>query len=217
MALQLVIGCAAAVLVLCQSVSADAEQSNQERVEVEVLDRNGDPVPDVLVMLDTNDHSIPEEPFVMDQRGMQFEPYVLVIPRGASVTFPNSDPVAHHVYSFTKPNNFVLPLYKGEAPEPTLFEHEGVVVLGCNIHDHMVGYIVVTHQKVFAWTDENGRASIGPVKPEIAQNIRIWSPRIKLNKEKTISLVGEDRSVQFKLSKRLRSASRPQAPESIYE
>ena len=191
--------------------------SAEQTVEVEVLDRAGKPVPNVLVMLDSHESPIPDEPFVMDQVGMQFEPYVLVVPKGASVTFPNSDPVAHHVYSFTKPNNFVLPLYKGDAPQPVHFNHEGVVVLGCNIHDHMVGYIVVTDKKVSAWTDKNGKVSIGPVDADIPQNIRIWSPRIKASKEKTIALVTDEPSIQFSLKKRLRTAKRPQPPVSIYE
>ena len=66
---------------------------------------------------------------VMDQRDMQFVPHLLVVQTGTSVEFPNSDTVAHHVYSFSNPNKFMLPMYKGDQHPPVTFEHSGVVSL----------------------------------------------------------------------------------------
>ena len=43
---------------------------------------------------------------VMDQRARQFAPTVLPIQQGTEVSFPNTDDVRHHVYSFSFPNNF---------------------------------------------------------------------------------------------------------------
>ena len=64
----------------------------------------------------------------------QFVPHMLVVQTGTSIEFPNSDVVGHHVYSFSKPNNFVLPLYTGDSHAPVTFDHDGVVMLGCNIN-----------------------------------------------------------------------------------
>ena len=80
---------------------------------------------------------------VMDQVDSQFVPHILLVQKGTSIEFPNSDVVAHHVYSFSKPNHFVLPLYKGVAHQPVTFSNDGVVTIGCNIHDEMLAYIVV--------------------------------------------------------------------------
>ena len=80
---------------------------------------------------------------VMDQVASQFEPRVLVVPKGSRVRFPNSDRIRHQVYSFSPAKRFELPLYTGTPPNPVVFENTGVVTLGCNIHDWMKGYIVV--------------------------------------------------------------------------
>ncbi len=77
----------------------------------------------------------------MDQQGHQFVPHLLVVQAGTEVTFPNSDNVSHHVYSFSPTKPFELPLYKGDVYPPVTFEKAGIVVVGCNIHDSMLGYI----------------------------------------------------------------------------
>lgn len=80
---------------------------------------------------------------VMDQRGRQFAPTLLVVPVGSTVAFPNSDDIRHHVYSFSAARRFELPLYAGGNAEPVEFPEAGVVVLGCNIHDWMQAHILV--------------------------------------------------------------------------
>jgi len=116
--------------------------------------------------------------YVMDQRDKQFTPYVLPVPPGSPVSFPNSDDIRHHVYSFSPAKPFELRLYKGEPANPIVFDRPGVVVLGCNIHDGMVGYIYVAESTLFSKTDEDGSATIdidyqGPVE------IAVWHPRLK--------------------------------------
>ena len=129
-----------------------------EMIEVNVVDADRVPVPEVVVFIEQNGAGVRRaapETAVMDQRDMEFVPHVLVVQKGASVLFPNSDTVGHHVYSFSKPNNFVLPLYTGDPHDAVIFEHDGVVMLGCNIHDHMLAYIVVVDTDVFEVTDES--------------------------------------------------------------
>ena len=151
-------------------------------IEVRVLGPDGAPVPDVAVFL-ANDvqgaASATGKRATMDQVDTEFVPHILIIATGTAVEFPNSDIVAHHVYSFSKPNNFVLPLYKGDAHAPVTFEHEGVVTLGCNIHDGMLGYIVVVDTTVFGMTDAAGRARLQIATHAEEPVVRIWSPRIR--------------------------------------
>ena len=179
-------------------------------VDVSVFDRDGGQVADVVVYaLRLDGNTTPPEPdknAVMDQIDMQFVPHVLVVQTGTAVKFPNSDSVAHHVYSFSHPNKFVLPMYKGEQHPPVRFEHSGVVSLGCNIHDHMLGYILVVDSMIFARTDENGQVSLSLDKPE-EYAIAIWSPRIRdkaefLSKKVTVSDASRV-SVTFSLTKKL--------------
>ena len=151
-------------------------------VDVFVVDRDGQYVADVAIYalrLDRqNDLPAPTESAIMDQIDRQFVPHLLVVQTMTPVEFPNSDSVAHHVYSFSHPNKFILPMYKGDQHPPVAFEHSGVVTLGCNIHDHMLGYILVVDSTAFTKTDENGHASLSLENPE-EYSINIWSPRIR--------------------------------------
>ena len=90
----------------------------------------------------------------MDQRGSQFVPHVLPVQAGTSVTFPNSDQIRHQVYSFSASKRFELPLYAGTSASPIRFDQPGIVVLGCNIHDWMIGYVVVLDTPYFGKTGE---------------------------------------------------------------
>lgn len=179
---------------------------------VRVLDPDGAPVPDVVVFVReigvaVNAADEPDDA-IMDQRDASFVPHILVVQKGAAVEFPNSDIIAHHVYSFSRPNNFVLPLYKGILPEPIVFENDGVVTLGCNIHDDMLGYIIIVDTKVFGTTDEAGGALVNVDDSATGYEVRIWSPRIRDSKEPVlISLPGIPTDVvTFKLQKSLRIA-----------
>jgi plastocyanin len=179
-------------------------------IEVRVVDPDGKPVPEVAVFI--KQAGVPPAPdrvpasAVMDQRDVRFVPHVLVVEEGAQVEFPNSDVIAHHVYSFSKPNNFVLPLYKGLPPKPVHFMHDGVVTLGCNIHDGMLGYIVVVETDVFGITDTRGLVSLSVDDDASNYEINIWSPRIRDTKGALVqSLTGiPGGEVRFELSKSLR-------------
>jgi plastocyanin len=100
--------------------------------------------------------SAPRRSAVMDQIDKQFVPHVLPIAVGTEVRFPNHDQIHHHVYSFSRVKSFDLPLSKGAEAEPVLFDTPGVVKVGCNIHDWMMGVILVVPSPVFTTTDDGG-------------------------------------------------------------
>ena len=100
-----------------------------------------------------NSRRRPPPKAVIDQHHEQFVPRVLIVQRGTEVSFPNTDRVQHHVYSFSQTKQFELPLYRGNEHPPVMFDHAGVAVLGCNIHDHMVGYVLVVDSSHFGFTD----------------------------------------------------------------
>src|SRR5471030_1705563 len=80
-------------------------------------------------------------PYRMAQQNLQFDPFVLIVPVGAVVSFPNRDSVRHQVYSFSPPHPFELRLYGKDETRTVRFDKPGVVALGCNIHDNMVAFI----------------------------------------------------------------------------
>lgn len=91
-------------------------------------------------------------------------------------SFPNSDNIRHHVYSFSLAKRFELRLYQGTPSEPVLFDKPGVVVLGCNIHDWMVGYVYVTNDPWFAVSDAQGKLNLEQL-PAGTYTVSLWHPQ----------------------------------------
>jgi hypothetical protein len=110
---------------------------------------------------------------LMDQRNLRFVPDVLIVQTGTAVTFPNSDQVRHHVYSFSTAKKFELSLYAGKPSAPVVFDHPGLVTLGCNIHDNMLGYVWVTDSPWYGRTDREGRLVLRDL-PAGEYNVRVW-------------------------------------------
>ncbi|TMP07899.1 methylamine utilization protein [Pseudoalteromonas sp. S3178] len=111
---------------------------------------------------------------VMDQVHKQFLPELLVVQQGQQVNFPNSDNIRHHVYSFSQAKPFQLRLYSGQPKEPITFNQQGVVVLGCNIHDSMVGYIYVASSESVYKSDKKGMVSL--TLGTLPAQVSVWHP-----------------------------------------
>ncbi|MCH4810363.1 Cupredoxin [Vreelandella neptunia] len=111
------------------------------------------------------------------QRDAAFHPNVLTVPTGSYVAFPNQDTTRHHVYSFSPAKIFDLNLYLQETPPPVHFDQAGVVVLGCNIHDHMQAFIVVSNAPYAASTGVEGTLTL-PALPPGQHRVRVWHPRL---------------------------------------
>lgn len=151
-------------------------------VQVDVRDGAGQPVSGAVVFLESTEAQRAARPLQgveMAQEKKQFVPGVLVVTTGTEVHFPNRDAVRHHVYSFSPAKKFELKLYKGTPANPVLFDRPGVVVLGCNIHDQMVGWILVVDTPYFAQSgmpgQPAGQAVLGDVPPGTYQ-LRTWHP-----------------------------------------
>lgn len=150
-------------------------------LEVTVRDDAGRPLKDAVVMLESPAASRAVRPLdsaAISQRGKAFVPTVLVVPRGTPVSFPNEDTVRHHVYSFSEPKRFELKLYIGTPPTPVVFDRAGVVVLGCNIHDDMLAWVVVTDTPHYGRTDAEGKVTMSQL-PAGDFQLRVWHQRVK--------------------------------------
>ena len=199
-----------AMVLLLSAMSCAAVQA--DTIDVVVVDPDGAPVPEVVVFVEqggTRKQRAAPASAVMDQRDKQFVPHILIVEQGAAVLFPNSDTIGHHVYSFSKPNNFVLPLYTGDPHDAVIFDHDGVVMLGCNIHDHMLGYIVVVDTDIFGTTDTSGSVSLDVSGSAESYVVNIWSPRIRDKKQNLKKIVSSSSPTKteltFALKKKLRT------------
>lgn len=146
---------------------------------VTVTDPGGKPVPSAVVSFDPASGGAPSDKggaYVMAQKSIRFAPYVLAVPVGATVDFPNQDRVNHHVYSFSPVQPFQFPLYGPGKKRSLRFDHPGTVALACNIHDSMSAYVRVVDAPYFATTDEQGRVTLDvPAGPG---TLSVWQPQL---------------------------------------
>src|SRR5690349_2360819 len=139
---------------------------------VRVVDASGRPVRDAVVTLKPAGNATRAPRlggrFVVSQKDLKFQPFMTIVPVGANVSFPNLDPTKHHVYSFSPAKRFELKLFAKDQSRTVHFDKAGVVALGCNIHDQMSAFIVVTDSAWTARTNAQGLASFdapaGPVR-----------------------------------------------------
>ena len=161
-------------LLCCSRIAAAAD------LTVMVKTAAGRPVKDVVVTVHPVEAAPSQAirfpwPLQMDQRDLQFDPFVLVAPVGGQVTFPNRDGVRHHVYSFSPAKRFEIKLYGRDEARSVRFEKAGVVALGCNIHDSMVAFIKVVDTPYAAKSDSSGAVSFRGL-PAGAAVVRVWHP-----------------------------------------
>src|SRR5690606_24430689 len=136
-----------------------APQVMAAELNIKLVDRQQQAIADTVVELIPSvmpDKAMPVGHYEMSQKNRTFIPFVLAVPRGAKVDFPNLDRTRHHVYSFSEAKPFELKLYVGQAEAPILFDKPGLVALGCNIHDYMQAFIYVADSPIVAVTDEKG-------------------------------------------------------------
>jgi len=153
----------------------------------------------------------------MVQVNRQFTPFILPVPTNVPVEFPNRDNTAHHVYSFSEAGSFELPLYKGDAPEPIIFSKSGVVPLGCNIHDWMIGYIYVVGSPWYTQL-ENNRGSFHGL-PQGTWEISLWHPSLEgqVMPSWQVSVDGSQAAQTLALEYPFVAVTQPEAPAERFD
>jgi hypothetical protein len=150
----------------------------------------GEPVKDAVVTLKPPGGGLSAPikfawPYAVAQQNIQFNPFVLIVPVGSSVSFPNKDNVRHHVYSFSPVKKFELKLYGNDESRSVVFDKAGVVPLGCNIHDQMIAYVVVVDTPFAAKTGADGVAVIRGL-PVGTASMTVWQPYMKTLKNQQV-------------------------------
>lgn len=179
-----------------------------QTVSVSIVDDNGSSVENAVVSLVSDDtsknfHNGAKSNPVMVQQGQEFVPRVLPVRLGSDVSFPNRDNFRHMIYSFSQAKRFEVQLYGGEDQVSVNFDKAGVVTLGCNIHDNMVGYIYVVETDHFAKSDSAGKIELTDLQPG-AYKATVWHPNLQRNFDNVTQDViieeGSPVSIDFKLA-----------------
>ena len=186
-------------------------------LETRVTSADGKPIPfAVVTATPTGQVSIPAKSgtkAVMVQEGKQFIPFVLPVQIGTAVAFPNKDPFRHQVYSFSPAKAFELKLYSNDEASTVVFDKEGAVALGCNIHDNMLAYVYVVGTPYFANSDANGDTKIAVPAGTYTVRVRHPNPKSGSPDLTDVRVTGNDTlSLTAKVElKRARTQRRPGA------
>lgn len=157
-----------------------AARAGAATLDVMVTDAAGQPLAEAAVFLESREARAQARPMAgvaLGQQNKQFMQRVLVVTAGTAVGFPNRDTVRHHVYSFSPIKPFEIKLYTGTPANPVVFDRAGIAVLGCNIHDQMVAWVVVVETPHHALTAAGGRAQLADVAPG-SYRLRTWHPNL---------------------------------------
>ena len=132
------------------------------------------------------------------QKDLTFIPSLLPVWVGTKVEFPNLDDTYHNIFSYSPPKRFDLGRYRpDERPIPTqVFDKPGLVILRCDIHEHMRGLILVLNTPYFVMTDTNGHFRLDGL-PAGHYTLKAWIDS-RTTREKLVELKnGETFHVDF--------------------
>ncbi|HET7605961.1 MAG TPA: methylamine utilization protein [Sphingomicrobium sp.] len=149
---------------------------------VRVIDSAGRPVRNAVVTLHPAGGAAripkPGGRYVVSQQNLQFHPFLSIVPVGADISFPNFDNTKHHVYSFSAAKRFELKLFAKDQSRTVHFDKPGVVALGCNIHDQMSAFIVITDSAWTARTNVQGIVAFSDA-PNAPGRLTVWHPYLR--------------------------------------
>jgi len=114
----------------------------------------------------------------MEQKDQAFGPRVLAVPVGATVAFPNRDPIFQSVFSVSPVKRFDLGKYGRGKSKSVRFTKAGVVNVYCDIHSDMAGFILVVPNHAFVQPDADGRFAL-PSLPPGTYTVIAWHPDLK--------------------------------------
>jgi len=179
-------------------------------LKLQVSDQGGQPLADAVATLyPETPEAAPSKPpaprdHFVDQKDETFQPLVEIVPVGETVIFRNSDRTRHHVYTFsplaTPPFDFILK--PNEVSAAIKLTKPGVIPIGCNIHDFMINYLVVTDSRWAAKSDEKGAVNLADVPPG-TYTVKLWHPRLRpgaAQPSQTVIVTGEQASAALSMT-----------------
>lgn len=159
------------------SVSGEVELTNSRDASV----RKHKDYSGVILWLEPADRAAPAAAGAgkrteMLQRDKHFVPHVVAVPVGATVDFPNFDPIFHNAFSNFSGQPFDVGLYPPGTSRNVTFKHPGIVRVFCNIHSTMSAIIAVLPTPWYAVTQNSGKYSISNV-PAGEYQLRMFHER----------------------------------------
>ena len=189
-----------------------------EAMTVEVMNHRGAPQAGIVVYLTPSGGQTlaPNKRTVtVGQRNKKFDPYVVVMSQYDDIAFANEDDISHHVYSVLS-QSFSYRLVENEVINHGPLELGGEVLMACNVHDWMSGYVYVVDTPLYGLTDKSGKVNLEvPILGEY--ELKIWHPQLA---EGDLEIILDielplNAGVQVKLKERMKPIPRQESFDSF--
>lgn len=157
------------------------QSSLASALTVTVLDNSGKALSDIVVYaqpLDNQPMGKTDKKLVISQAKKSFTPYISVAQTGNSLEFNNQDDITHHIYSANDKRKFAFLIRPGQTVSQPKLKHQNEIVMGCNVHDWMSGYLLVLDTPYFNKTEKNGSSQLD-IKDKGRYQITAWHPQLK--------------------------------------
>lgn len=134
----------------------------------------------------------------MEQKNKQFVPDLLAIPAGATISFPNLDPIFHNVFSLSKPKEFDLGNYPKDKTRLVTFPKPGIVFVNCHLHPNMTASIVVCPNSFYTKPDADGNFTLSDVPPG-TYKVMAWHKTAGLYRQTITVTAHQTATVRFNI------------------
>ena len=136
--------------------------------------------------------------FEIDQKGMEFEPHIVLTAVGDTVKFHNHDKVDHNV---TSPSGgYDLGSWGTGGVKDHVFKAEGVFEQTCKLHPEMLAYVFVGQNRAAAQVDDKGNFTITGV-PAGTYELQVWNPKLKAAAQKVVVTDGGKTDAHFAIAR----------------
>jgi plastocyanin len=180
-------------------VNKDVEVCGQEKKIAEVAVGAGGGLANAIVSVPGAKGAKPAGKAVLDQKGCEFRPPVLVMAPG-DLEILNSDGVLHNIHTFSTANpavNKAQPKFKKSMTEK--FAKPEVIKVQCDAHSWMLGWLVVTEAPT-AVTDDKGSFKLENV-PAGKHKVEVLHPILGKQTKEVEVKAGQETKVSFELKK----------------
>ncbi len=115
----------------------------------------------------------PQGQYTLLQKNRTFVPHLQVVPVGAVIQFPNTDPFFHNVFSLFEGKRFDLGLYEAGSTKSVTFSREGASYIFCDIHPEMSAVVLALSTPLYAVADASNSFVLRNIPPG-DYNMHLW-------------------------------------------
>jgi plastocyanin len=136
------------------------------------------------------------DPVQIEQVDRRFQPDLVAVPVGSTVSFPNMDPIFHNIFSLSKTKSFDLGSYDKGETRKVAFSKAGIVDVYCHLHPNMEATVVVTPNRWYARSDRSGLYRIEDVPPG-QYTVVAWHKAAGFFRKSIVVAAGQDATANF--------------------